>query len=245
MTIGVLQAVEAFADNVALTVSAGSALWVVGGADVASTPGITVSDTVNGSYGAALTPGAVTDAANDIGLIAFLKLSAGAGATTVTANGSAVILVLEIGDVHATSSLQDSDGQQQTGPGAGADAVTTPNMTLTNDPGLIVGCSLNCGFTTAPTAGTSFTSHGAIWNPGGGAIARAESRRVTSAGSFAATFTRAAAQNHISIGAILREAAGGGGGGQVILPPPPRPNRRSLLGVGSRRYGAIWSAGAP
>jgi hypothetical protein len=133
-----------------------------------------------------------------------------AGADDVTASwagGTQAAIVAEV-----FSGLDAFDGYSlntQASPGAGADAITSGNITPGEQPAVLIGLSQNTAGAggTAPNAGTGFTSRGAVWDFEGliDPIARLEDRRLTATDAVAATFTRTAAESHETRGLIILE----------------------------------------
>ena len=66
----------------------------------------------------------------------------------------------------------------------------------------------SAGSSSAPSAGTGFTSTATGWGFGGTALARAESQRYTDTTGHAATFTAASNVAHLTVGFMFDEASG-------------------------------------
>lgn len=158
--------------------------------DVASET-FSVSDSVNGSWGAAVQ--SVDDGTKTTARFLFPNTAAGTPVVTVTYGITALNRGLWINEVRnaAVSPLDGSAGQTQASPGNGTDAITSGTATNTNQPGLILGLSFD-DRTVAPVApapGTAFIDNGAGWTFAGGNQARLESKRITTTTAVAATFT--------------------------------------------------------
>lgn len=97
----------------------------------------------------------------------------------------------------------DTQRQQQTDPGTGTDAVTTPALTMTAG-GVIV--AISRGATgSALSAGTGWTSNGLAWST----RIRAENRVFASSGTPSATWTTSAATDDpVSLAVALQEVVG-------------------------------------
>lgn len=203
MAIGVLQEVSAedadFVTTgttiaVTLTVTAGSVLHVYGTHDSAGTVGtIACSDTVNGSYGAAINDR--NDATNGQRIAQFSKLNAASGSTTVTITLGTThvakgVWVVEINNARLTGALDGSNDVNQVAPGTGANAVTV-SATNAVQPALVLAISQSYDGTPAPpAAGTGYTSTKTAFAWSGAAVTtRTEYKTVTNTGSQAATFT--------------------------------------------------------
>jgi hypothetical protein len=186
---------------------------------------------------------AVVSASTNQHLYRHIATNIVGGANTVTATwavstGLRPIRVAEIGSA-AASPADGQAGQSQNPPAAGADNTTSGNATSTKQPALVEGFSVAVFNTSAPTAGTGFTSETAVWgSAGSGSGARAESKRVTATGTQAATFTRTAAVEHLTIVGVLTEA---GTAASVTVPTA------SLTAAGqpiSLDQGVPWTEGA-
>lgn len=217
MTASVLQAVfnddgltGALGTTIAatLTVTAGSILhvftmWEAGTASC--------SDNVNGSYGTALD--LVNDVPSGQNFGQFRFENAAAGSTTVTVTLSPTtdfkgICVVEIAGCKTSSALDGHTGQVQPTPGTGTDGATSGSASNSIQPAIIVGLTVSgpLSDTATPSVGTGFTSNGTGW-ANGSAIqqGRAESKRITSTGAQAATFTVSDNVAHTTFIAIYDE----------------------------------------
>lgn len=152
---------------------------------------ISVSDSVNGSWGAAVR--SVDDGTKTVAQFQFQNTAAGTPTVTATFGVTTTVRAIWIVEVRnaAVSSLDGFAGQNQASPGAGTDAVTSGNATNAKQPALIVALSSDHRTISpvAPAAGTGFVDNGAGWTFSGGNQARLESKRVTTATAIAATFT--------------------------------------------------------
>lgn len=115
------------------------------------------------------------------------------GATTFTATYSSTtrfrtIYVAEYSGIATSGSFLDGARAENNGPGTGTDAVSSGNANATLQPALVWGFSIDVDGTSAPTAGTGFTSRTNVWSSAT-CQARPEDKRVTATGNVAATFT--------------------------------------------------------
>lgn len=223
MTISVLQErmsdATAGATTIVLAfsgaVTVGSVLHVVATGDSAQTIS-TCSDSVNGSYGAALDT--VVDTADNQRMAHFYFKNTGAGTPSVTVTFSAscanrTICIREIGGADTTASVLAHTGQFEVAGVSGTDAITTGTATNASQPALISGVAMNGAGTQSPAAGTGFTSvaNGLGWQLGTGInLGRAESKRITTTTAVAATWTNASGSPYIQVMAIFAEAGAGG-----------------------------------
>lgn len=222
MTASVLQ--EKFVDSAGaattLTISpnagftANSTLHIVATfGDTTST--VTISDGTN-TYSSGLN--IQRDTTNGQSQVHFYANNIAAGTPTITATFSAStsfrgLYAGEMGGT-AVAANDGSAGNLQATPGTGTDAVTSTTVTNTKQPVLLNGVSLeSSGSTTAPNAGTGFTSSATGWGFGGSALARAESKRYTDTTGHAATFTAIASSIHMTHGLMFDEFGAGGGTG--------------------------------
>lgn len=220
MTATVAQFSAALADNITLTVSAGSTLHVWFSYSSASSAGITCSDNNGGSYGSLL------DAQDNRGgnsLGQFRSVNHASGSTTITIGnhpgGSAYIAVVEITGV-ATSPADGTSSNFQAGLGGGTNNATSGNITPSNQPGIIIGLSVGSDFGfdgTDANLGTGFTNVGTCWQVFANDAARVAYKAVTSTSAQAATFNwQSFGNDAITFGAIYDEP--GGGGSLVSIP---------------------------
>jgi hypothetical protein len=161
---------------------------------IGSTASITsISGSVNGPYGIVDT---MFDPSTTYHLVSAYKSNIAGGTDVVSATFNFVasaygIIVAEIGGVIAMP-LDGHIGQTQATPGTGTDGLTTgsgPLSTNANQPALILACAyLSASATLA--AGTGFTSNGSFAGSSSvGGTFRLESKRITSTGAQAATWT--------------------------------------------------------
>lgn len=140
----------------------------------------------------------------------YLANSAG-GTVTITghwgggiASSYGGVWAMEIGGAATSSPIDGHTAQNQASPGTGTDAVTAGNVTSSNQPALVVGWSFcNVGGANKPAAGTGFTSTKVAFNTD----ARSEYKRVTAAGTQAATFTALANNRHNNFVIVVDEIA--------------------------------------
>lgn len=109
------------------------------------------------------------------------------------------LIAFRISSISGEIEFADSAVNIQAAPGTDTDAVTTGNMELEAEDGLIVGVSLNINAALTLSVGTDFTTQGSIWND----FALAESRAIsTGPGEFAATWTTSGGGNTFVSGAL-------------------------------------------
>jgi hypothetical protein len=184
--------------TISITPSAGSALVVLargqGGANA-----VTVADPTNGSYTA-------LDADNDgnANWATFVKQNVAGSTVTITGtwastNANRGLIVLEI-------SAAATSGGAQTHV-VGTTANTTPSMTPTSQPALVVGFGCTEGGSTM-SAGTGFTGGTRVWATSGDGILPVN-QRITSTSAIAATWTGGSGGDRY-FGIVLSEAAAGG-----------------------------------
>lgn len=158
--------------------------------DVASET-FSVSDSVNGSWGAAVQT--VDDGTKTTALFLSPNTAVGTPVVTVTYGITALNRGLWIQEVRnaAVSPLDGSAGQSQASPGSGTDAITSGTANNVKGPALCLALSFDDRTVSpvAPAVGTAFIDNGAGWTFAGGNQARLESKRVTSPGTVAGTFT--------------------------------------------------------
>jgi len=171
-----------------------------------------VSDTQGNTYTVGTT---VNEPTNNLRLtLAYAKnIVGGAGANTVTATFSAstsnsFIMVGELRGV-TSNSFDNSGGANQGGggPGTGANAITTGNVTPTNQPALIYALAMSCGNNNV-TAGTGYTSGSSASGILSSAMSyRTEYQRITSTSPIAATATQSTGLRTNIVMAIFDELA--------------------------------------
>lgn len=147
----------------------------------------------------------------------FFLPNAAAGSCTVRCTfGSAVdypaIYVVPVSGIVTSLPNDMSAFQAQATPTTGTDAVSSgATATLSSQPQLVFGFSLETANNTGPAVGTGNTNIGVGWTFGGGTNAcRAQHRRVTATTAVAATFTAVSNSNHMTGVATFIEAGGGG-----------------------------------
>jgi hypothetical protein len=155
-----------------------------------------------------------------------------AGTFTITATFSSTVANRSMAYVRCTGAstgvgAQTGAGQFQASPGAGANAVTTGNMTPTSQPNAVVAFDITTTSGATISAGTGYTSLGAIasYNSLQGDTSLVEWKRTTSTAAVAGTFSYSVDDAAYPIAGVFSEAAAGGGGSTV---PPLLP----LLGCG-------------
>jgi len=196
-----------------ITVSSGSLLVAV----ATNASGFTISsfsDSVNGTTGWNIAK-QVTNAPLTLGMGYRENMASGTLTVTATFSSSSNlrgIKLLEITGAKTSSSIDGTPaGQFQLNVGTGTDAITSGNLTSSNQPAMVVGASMNYGNNKNPAAGTAFTSTRVDWNTDVGGC-RLEYKRVTATGTQAATYTGPSTDSWITLVATFDEAAGGGGG---------------------------------
>lgn len=227
MTVSVLQFVSGTdAAGVGLTAvatltpTAGSSLHIFVSMDGAHT----VSTIVSVPVETITLRDTITDTTNSqIGLDYTVdNVASGSHTITVTFNSATAafryIAVKEIGgtsgyDAAATAAHA---GQFQPTPGTGTDGLSSGNTsTLSTQPALASGFSMDSTGGATPAAGTGFTSDGTGCLFGGATnLVRGENKRVTATTALAATYTAGINEPHITIVAVFKETAGGATQGQ-------------------------------
>lgn len=154
---------------------------------------ITVADTVNGTYGAAIETILATGV-NGLKCFAFTNSAAGSNAVTATFSANqntAAIWVIELSGAKTASAIDTHNHADQSAPGTGANAITV-SATNTAQPAMVVGLSsaITGSGDIAPNSGTGYTAGiKAFGVSGTDAQGRSEWKRVTNTASQAATFT--------------------------------------------------------
>lgn len=231
MTISVLQ--ERSANNAATgatslglafssSMTAGSSIHGFGTQADTASPTLTMSDTANGSYPAALDTKDDTSggALQMMAQFKFDNSAAGANTVTVSSTQNNGFLGIWIREIGGTSGYDSSHAANlQTAPGTGADAVTSTNCTPSTQPGLISALSFDTIAGGIPVLGTGFTTGASGWSFSGN-NALSESKRYTSTSALSATYTATAigTDNFITMAAIFKETVAGDTlSGQVCL----------------------------
>lgn len=217
MTVSVLQERQnslnsANAASIALAfsnpVTPGSSIHVIcSGVDTATS--FTCSDSVNGSYGAALD---TIDQAGDTQRLAHFKFdntAAGTPTVTITPNTSIGFLAIWIREIGGTSGYDSAHKTAlQTALGNGTDNVTTGTQAPNNQPGLLSALGVCTSNFVIPAAGTGFTSGISGWSFTITNTAVSESKRYTSLSAIAATFSNSGGSNNFAtLAAFFKEAA--------------------------------------
>src|SRR6267378_4230920 len=135
----------------------------------------------NNTYGSVLKSVKDTTALQGVGQA--IAVNVASGPNTVQANftntpGFRGILIREIGGVSAAPN-DGNNGQFQSAPGTGTDAVSSTNATNSVQPVFMSAVSNDNGFAQAPAAGTGFTAGITGWLFGGPALAQSEHQRFT------------------------------------------------------------------
>lgn len=229
-------------------VQAGSAIvvWVTWSTVLNSGATPSVADPTNGSYTQVSSTLVDTGATQTLACFRFFNSAAVPGSLVITLTLSAAnrypgIIAIEVAGV-AASPLDGFNGSLQSPSGpTTTDGLTSGTFSVTGSSAILLGCSLD-NFVGGPaaTAGTGFTSLGTAWDfnndVSGVHYARAESRLISSAGTYATTFTGAATNGSMTIGLALDEAGGGAPADPVLArarqsreaPVADRPVRRAL-----------------
>lgn len=177
---------------------------------------ITVSDSVDGSYGAANTT--VNDTTNGLTLSVYTHQVASSGTPTFTVTSAGDQVAFCAAQISGVTALNNSKGQHQTQPGNGADAISSGTI-ATSAISFAVAVSIDSdGTGGAPGAGTGFTSATGTnitpvtsWQFGSGLnLARVEWKASVASGSPAGTFTDAthgSTHNYDTLVAFLTEGS--------------------------------------
>ena len=137
------------------------------------------------------------------------------GAFTITATFSSTVanraLAYWRGTGLDTSAAQASNSSYQDAATTAANNVTSGSYTPTSQPNVLFGITYNKYAASTITAGTGFTSLGALVNFGtlGGDNSLSEYQRTTSTASTASTFTSSAVDGYLTMGAVFGEAGTG------------------------------------
>lgn len=178
-----------------------------------TTATISVSDDLGGGPNNYTQVGSTVVSGHGHASALFVRNSVGGGGTcTVTVTWSAAAtnrcasVYRAVGSTNAAA--QAGNGQNQNTAGTGTDAVTTGNMTPTGQPNGVFGVTNTCSSGAALSAGTGFTSLGAInsYTTLQGLTSLAEWKRTTSTAAVAATMTEGTADDTNIVGLILGEA---------------------------------------
>jgi hypothetical protein len=217
MTISILQEREtsnssASASSIALAfstaVTSGSSLHdLCSGVDTATS--FTCSDSVNGSYGAALD---TIQEAGDTQRLAHFKFdntAAGTPTVTITPNTSVGYLSIWIREIGGTSGYDSAHkAAVQTALGNGTDNITTGTQAPNNQPGLLSALGVCTSQFVVPAAGTGFTLGANGWTFGTSNTACTESKRYTATTAIAATFSNSGGSNNFAtLAAFFKESS--------------------------------------
>jgi hypothetical protein len=167
-------------------VTAGSSIHVITACQSTSTT-LACSDSVNGSYGAALDTVVSIAGGQTNAQWKFDATAAGTPAITVTSTTPTTISIW-IREISGTSGYDSTatpghNAQEQVSPGTGTNAVSSGNMTPSVAPGLVSGIAGEVVGSAGYTPGTGFTL--GVY----GDNTMTESLRYTSTATLAATFT--------------------------------------------------------
>jgi len=200
---------SATTQTVSITPSSGSTL-ACGCIGVGTATTVTFTDSASGTWNT------IKNVFNSpLVLGSGYRENVGSGALTVTAtyNASDHHLGCKCTELTGgkTSSIIDGTpaGQFQLNVGTGTDAITSGNVTSSNQPALVWGICANYGNNKNPAAGTGFTSTRVDWATDLGGV-RVEYKRVTATGTQAATYTGPSTDSWITHTAAFDEAAVGG-----------------------------------
>jgi len=189
-------------------VTPGSSIHVFcSGVDTATS--FTCSDSVNGSYGAALD---TIDQVGDTQRLAHFKFdntASGTPTVTITPNVSVGFLAIWIREIGGTSGYDSAHKTAlQTALGNGTDNVTTGTQAPNNQPGLLSALGACTSNFALPTAGTGFTAGANGWDFTVSNTTCTESKRYTALTAIAATFSNASGtQNFATLAAFFKESA--------------------------------------
>jgi len=188
-------------------VTVGSSIHVFcSGVDTATS--FTCSDSVNGSYGAALD---TIDQVGDTQRLAHFKFdntASGTPTVTITPNVSVGFLAIWIREIGGTSGYDSAHKTAlQTALGNGTDNVTTGTQAPNNQPGLLSALGACTSNFALPTTGTGFTAGANGWDFTVSNTTCTESKRYTALTAIAATFSNASGtQNFATLAAFFKES---------------------------------------
>lgn len=157
-----------------------------------------------------------TDAGQGFGFASFITLSTFAGSRTLT-------VTFPAGRTNRSIRVEEHTGldtyigaigpNAQASPGTGANALTSGNINITDQPARLIAVSANWGAgSPPPTAGTGSNNNGTAFDYGGD-YARFTDRRITATGTTAATFTAGVNALHYTAAIAVTE----------IVDPPAGP----------------------
>jgi len=213
-------------------VTVGSSIHVFcSGVDTATS--FTCSDSVNGSYGAALD---TIDQAGDTQRLAHFKFdntAAGTPTVTITPNVSVGFLAIWIREIGGTSGYDSAHKTAlQTALGNGTDNITTGTQAPNNQPGLLSALGACTSNFALPTTGTGFTAGANGWDFTVSNTTCTESKRYTALTAIAATFSNASGtQNFATLAAFFKESASAatGVGKSPVRGPGVSPDARQMF----------------
>lgn len=198
------------------TYLAHDAAWVVGTYGTGTAITETVTDGTN-TY--AKVGSTVCDAPNGQCMAQFYAKDVAAGTPTVSFNlvSSSSVIGIMVLPLHGMDNTANAvgGGQLQSGPGSGANAITSGTITPAAQPAFFGGIVLNTSdFTTTFTGGTGFTDNGALsaWTGISLPPSRYEDVEITSTAAKAATFTASSGAGQNITMAITAPEPGGAGG---------------------------------
>lgn len=214
---------------VTATISAGEGVVVAvlmhnSGGDVTG-----VADAMGNTYtsvGAPLAP-----AGEEVYALYYCKnVIGGTGAIAATFDSEANysgIAYFRFTGLSTSGDAQGMSGSTQTASGTDTDALTSGNVTPSDQPAMVFGLTVDGDGGSTIAAGTGFTDRGSLanWNSVIGFNTAFEHKRITSLSAVAATFTsNQGAHRMNTVGAVFTEAVAAG-----APPQRPRQNMGALL----------------
>jgi hypothetical protein len=190
-------------------VTPGSSIHVIC-SSIDTATSFTCSDSVNGSYGAALDTIDQTGDTQRLAHFKFDNTAAGTPTVTITPNTSIGFLAIWIREIGGTSGYDSAHKTAlQTALGNGTDNITTGTQAPNNQPGLLSALGVCTSNFVLPSAGTGFTAGANGWTFGTSNTACTESKRYTATTAIAATFSNAGGSNNFaSLAAFFKESTG-------------------------------------
>jgi hypothetical protein len=174
----------------------------------------------------------LSDSGNTQSSVQFECLSATGGTYTITCTLGSAQVYRGICVARYTGLASTGTGQtaatHNVGPGSGAGAVTSGNLTPAGQPGMLRGVSMDDSATESSlTAAGGATSRGAMSNIETSFFVKTmtEDKSITSTSAVAATFTAGSGTGNFLTMAYYAQESGGGGGGSPV-------SQLMLLGVG-------------
>lgn len=189
---------------------AGSAIHVAATWGNNTTTDFTSVTDTNNTYGAVVN--AINDSTSTQSCGQCRSVNIAAGANTVQANFTNSptfrgIWIREIGGV-TTAPNDGNNGQFQSAPGTGTDAVSSLTATNSVQPVFMSAVSMINGATGSPTTGTGFSTGTTGWGFGGTNAGSSEHERFTDTNAKAATFTASPVGSRtMTVMAMFDEAA--------------------------------------